>query len=396
MADKLYIPGKIKVGFRDRDGTYTGKLAYVIYYDHKGILRKEKSWESWRDEKIAPVEFSNEPTEGFVLNKGVGGVRHSWGWNVRNEYIRVYDPRDFEFEISVANLLFILRECNCNKGKGLDGKFVYAWDGTELVLLPECSEDYKNSAKFTALQSQKVKARELKPGATYLTKDQTKLIYIGKFPKYTPTCTNWEGWKKRKRDPAYCEKYVFINEKDSWVFMDNMTKLASCQNEAQVPNYAELVDRYNKSIHGSKIVKLFLKKKIIGEKNNSYVYGARYWAFEAEPGIFYQCVTNYEYGSNIIREINIPYQMQIKDGEFDCVQINKIAYPDQKILEASRRCWRGYGHDMRDVYSTSLQPTNDRLMVQLESGSVYQVGECELLASLKEEEEEEVEDGQEV
>jgi hypothetical protein len=78
MADKLYIPGKIKVGFRDRDGTYTGKLAYVIYYDHKGILRKEKSWESWRDEKIAPVEFSNEPTEGFVLNKGVGGVRHSW------------------------------------------------------------------------------------------------------------------------------------------------------------------------------------------------------------------------------------------------------------------------------------------------------------------------------
>jgi hypothetical protein len=41
------------------------------------------------------------------------------GWNARNEYIRVYDPRDFEFEISVSNLLFILRECNCNKGKGL-------------------------------------------------------------------------------------------------------------------------------------------------------------------------------------------------------------------------------------------------------------------------------------
>ena len=74
---QLFIPSKIKVGFQKRDGTYTGKLAYVIYYDLTGKLRKETSWESWRDKKITPVEFTNEPTEGFVLNKGVGGQRHS-------------------------------------------------------------------------------------------------------------------------------------------------------------------------------------------------------------------------------------------------------------------------------------------------------------------------------
>lgn len=49
---QLFIPSKIKVGFQDRSGTYTGKLAYVIYYDNKNVLRKEKSWESWRDKKI--------------------------------------------------------------------------------------------------------------------------------------------------------------------------------------------------------------------------------------------------------------------------------------------------------------------------------------------------------
>src|ERR1700677_2236256 len=103
---QLFIPDKIKVGFQTREDTYTKKLAYVIYFDQKGVLRKEKSWQSWRNHKILPVEIDNVPTENFVLNKGVGGQRASYGWNARNEYIRVYDPRDFEFEISVANLLF--------------------------------------------------------------------------------------------------------------------------------------------------------------------------------------------------------------------------------------------------------------------------------------------------
>ena len=35
---QLFIPDKIKVGFQKRDGTYTGKLAYVIYYDLKNVL----------------------------------------------------------------------------------------------------------------------------------------------------------------------------------------------------------------------------------------------------------------------------------------------------------------------------------------------------------------------
>ena len=81
---QLFIPEKIKVGFQKRGDTYTGNLAYVIYYDQKGKLRKETSWESWRDKKIQSEEFTNEPTEGFVLNKGVGGVRQSYGWNTRN------------------------------------------------------------------------------------------------------------------------------------------------------------------------------------------------------------------------------------------------------------------------------------------------------------------------
>ena len=115
-------------------------MAYIIYFDEKGVLRKEKSWNSWRDNKIQNDIFENVPTSGFVLNKHAGG--YSSAWNHRQSYIRVYDPRGFEFEIGVDNLLYILENVNSTKGKGLDGEYVYGWDGTTLVLIPINSPDY--------------------------------------------------------------------------------------------------------------------------------------------------------------------------------------------------------------------------------------------------------------
>lgn len=71
MKRNIFIPQIINVGYQNRSGTYTGKLAYIIYYDEKGKLWKEASWNSWRDEKIPNEEFDNVPTTGFVLNKKV-------------------------------------------------------------------------------------------------------------------------------------------------------------------------------------------------------------------------------------------------------------------------------------------------------------------------------------
>ncbi len=75
----LFIPSKIKVGFQERQGTFTGKLAYVIYFDEKGKLRKETSWEGWRDSKIPAIEFENKPNSGYILNKGVQRGGYHWG-----------------------------------------------------------------------------------------------------------------------------------------------------------------------------------------------------------------------------------------------------------------------------------------------------------------------------
>lgn len=264
--NKLIIPKKINVGFQIRSGTYTGKLAYIIYWDDKGVLRKEKSWNTWRHNPdtvvnyqtketagdiVEPKAFENEPKEGFVLNKKAGGT--SGGWNTRRTTCRVWDPRDFEFEISVENLLFILGETGSDPGKGLVGEFVYSWDKTELVLLPTCSKEYKESLGYTKLQTQKVTKNDMILGGTYMDKEQNVLIYMGKL-----------GWRTRNdvSQSNIKKVHVFYDvEREAFVVHAGFTKLRSIINNTEcAENYAELMEEYQKSFNGSPVVKLELEK----------------------------------------------------------------------------------------------------------------------------------------
>jgi hypothetical protein len=199
------------------------------------------------DESLKPIEFDNVPTEGFVLNKKVGG--YSNGWDHRSTYCRVYDPRGFEFEISVPNLLFILQECNAMKGKGLEGTFVYAWDGKDLVLLPTSSADYQESQKFTEMQSQKIGVKDLVEGCTYKTKQMEEYIYLGKFNwfedhyRYSSDRHDKTSWDKRHvfykvEKPKYGERIESFT---------GLAKFATKTNDTPVSNYAELLDEFNNS-----------------------------------------------------------------------------------------------------------------------------------------------------
>ena len=184
MKPRIFIPTRLNVGFQKRAGTYNGKLAYVIYYDKAGKLRKEVSWDKWRDHDIPNEEFDNEPTSGFVLNKKAGDYKS--GWNHRQAYCRVYDPRGFEFEITIENLLFILENCNCIKGKGLEGDFVYGWDGAELLLLPVDSQEYKDIVNYEekAKNIDTLKLKDMQVGKEYIDKDDKTYIYMGRHPYY--------------------------------------------------------------------------------------------------------------------------------------------------------------------------------------------------------------------
>lgn len=278
MNDTIFIPKKIRVGFQERKDTYTQKLAYVIYYDEKGKLRKSGSWESWRDKKIDPAEYDNVPTEGFVLNKKVGGYAGSWG-NFRHAYVRVYDPRGFEFEISVPNLLYILEHTSSIKGKGLEGKFVYGWEGTELILIPTCSPDYIQLTELNAkrFEGKIIKAKDLVIGGEYLTKGNRHYIYMGRFDAYGSMyhfdgkwflthhlmekyaaekemplydLNGWRGWMCPKKELYTYEigcvgkRHFFAVSEDHFINVQSISGMfIDTISTEPTPNYAELFEK---------------------------------------------------------------------------------------------------------------------------------------------------------
>jgi hypothetical protein len=190
------------------------------------------------DTSFEPFEFDNVPTEGFVLNKKAGG--YSNGWNHRATYCRVYDPRGFEFEIQIPNLLYILQECNAYKGKGLEGQFVYSWDGKDLVLLPVSSPEYVQSTAFTKLQDEKVSSKELIVGATYMSKHKENYVYLGRF--------DWVNHNWDKTISIDKNAYIMYNLRTSKVeHMNGLASIAKLVNADMHQDYATLLSKFSDS-----------------------------------------------------------------------------------------------------------------------------------------------------
>jgi hypothetical protein len=306
--EKLIIPKKIKVGFNRRPDTYSGKLGYVIYHDGK-VWRKENSWENWREKEateeqirenieyynenyhkknplvhkeinqhelipkyflkhrnmqvgVEPIEFDNAPTEGFVLNKKVGGYASDWG-SFRQAYARVFDPRGFEFEITLPNLLYILEYSNSIKGKGLEGKFVYSWDKKDLVLLPVDSPDYEKCVEFTEMQKNKISAKDLVPGISYVTKQRENMIYMGRFDWNT---LEYNREIHVKNENVYQTKTVkthvfYIAKNDTFHIQSGISNISHALSNDVVQNYADLILKLDEKKEMHKIVDFVYEKK---------------------------------------------------------------------------------------------------------------------------------------
>lgn len=218
-AQKLFIPKTIHVGFQERKNTFDGKLAYVIYEDEKGKLRKETSWNSWRDHKIEPLVLENKPAK-FVLNKSIHHYS-DWSWSSSSGHhmMRMYDTRGIEVEITPENLVGILMHSNVSM-RDFEQEMVYAWDGKELVLLPVNSTDYQASIQFTEEQDIKLSTKDLKVGQIYKhkkEKGEQKYVYLGFYEKYdliNPANVNALSDIVHSGEyPFYFENYYYGNQK---------------------------------------------------------------------------------------------------------------------------------------------------------------------------------------
>lgn len=253
-SSTLYIPKTLVVGFQTRSDTFTGKLAYVIYKDHTGRLRKEASWNGWRDHKIETLEIENVPTPNFTLNKGVQRSREWFGTG--RSMVRVWDPRDFEFEITVDNLLNVLMHADVSK-RDITEPCVYAWQGTNLVLLPTNSVEYQESLKHTEKQSVKTSAKDLVAGHTYSVKKDstTRVVYLGRFDRFEVEHDYKTGTQLTKQKPK--KYHVFIDEETKEVFAREPSALiAACVSDEVHPEYASLMDYYYASAESQPVIGL--------------------------------------------------------------------------------------------------------------------------------------------
>jgi hypothetical protein len=273
VTTKMTIPNNILVGYQYRDDTYTDKLGFITYVDSKGKLRKENAWTGWQDLRIKSDEFVNEPTSGFVLNKDVGGVRGSYSsWNTRIEKVRVHDPRGFEIEIDVPNLLFILQECSSIKGKGLEGELVYAWNGQSLVLLPATSKEYQECLKFTDYQSKKITKEDMVEGCTYAMKDMSEVMYLGRYDFFEKTSrydnSHKPSGKRYVFSPLIKKKYKHSWEgpKDEYVAEKDLKKVAARTSDKASPDFAKEFDNFKKSRYCNEVVEVKLTKMKITDK----------------------------------------------------------------------------------------------------------------------------------
>lgn len=228
-----------RYGFDFENKTLDDYIIHIVgkYEDFKpyGIHKTD-------DNSFEPKEFDNVPTSGFVLNKKVGG--YSSGWNHRSTYCRVYDPRGFEFEIKVDNLLYILAYCDCTKGKGLEGEFVYTWSGKDLVLLPAASPDYLSSTEFTRLKNTSFNRKELTEGHSYKFKDGKVYTYIGKY--YVNTAHS-DIYGSNIVNVCSNKQSVFRDSKGKFIY-DDIKEIAEVVS-TDVSNYAT----YHKEFKESKL-----------------------------------------------------------------------------------------------------------------------------------------------
>lgn len=381
--NQLYIPEKLKIGFQPRPDTYTKRLGFLTYLNKKGEWAKQKSWEGWRDKKLAPKEFDNVPTSGLVLNRGAGGVRESYGHNARQEYVRVWDPRDFEIEITVPNLLLILRDIACLPGKGLDGEFVYAWGGPmqqQLVLLPVISQEYKASQEFTRLQTTKVTHDVLVPGGTYLTRKQRQLVYLGHVDYFFAACGkltfNPATSKSKLTLPpkvdrkGVLKKYAFWDPsperyKPAYFYLDKLDQIAALLDPGPHVEFQEQVEQYARSPHGSRAVALAIRANT---RKHAQAVADRFFYIEELPGQFgeFSLATRYTGGWSSRTKIDYVEKRGvwfIRDGVLTFNAAAAAApLPGGSIPD-----------EVRGLRLDAISPVKNLLFAKLESGANVQV-----------------------
>lgn len=271
------VPKRLNVGYNKKSNTTNGLLGYVIYYDLKtGELRKEKSQNSWRDKSIKSMDFDNVPMKGFLFSSNIVRGGHYRGVV---EKIRVFDPRGFDVEISIENLMKIIEHYTIEKAE-INGKLAYTWYGNELLLLPIDSSEYKESLDLSLKSEKNYTIKDLVVGNIYQCKKSKSVfneVYLGRFDVNSSITSssvvrdnkiylvnNHRNIGKRHiflryDDNRFIEKYTIANPK---MILSESGKLSDEEINNKIMKFADSIyaKRFDGVVYLNKMNKLNLNK----------------------------------------------------------------------------------------------------------------------------------------
>jgi len=157
---------------------------------------------SWKKVEGKDYKFNenmlNDPQLGFHITKSIS---RSGGWSGNNKLIRIFDPRGFELEISVDNLVKLMSMTTFIDGE-CQTECVWGRDGSRNVLLPVNSQLYTDAVANTTYSDNKgIKLKDVKFGDNVTLKSNEYNeglvgVYLGLWRLYTvndPTCNTYQS-----------------------------------------------------------------------------------------------------------------------------------------------------------------------------------------------------------
>lgn len=210
------IPEKIILGKKP-----TGNQGYLVFSKPDGSTKNEVRFKKWvceeRGGKISNIE--NDALSGFSVISTVGG---NGGYDKRQAYVQVKDPRGFVIEITDENFIEICKNFAVNKGV-LDGEYVYAFDEKYASLclvniLDKAYNEYKqNTIEYYKCEEkvEKFSFKNLKPGMIYRAKYMycnVLAMYLGKFNLYDEVCVDdsVSGVARKYIDKSVLQKVICL------------------------------------------------------------------------------------------------------------------------------------------------------------------------------------------
>lgn len=190
------IPEKVYVGFQGRRGEDEVPLGFMTpYTDDEAGRKRQATVDQWAGGRtygnaktFNSVIIDNEPMYGFRLGRA---IRRSGHFGSGASYVRIEDPRGFELEISIENLVAVLEDVAMEHCEFVGALVWGRTAGSQKNLLMAVDSDlYRSAVKTKSAVAAAKSSKDFKIGDTIEAVTGETGVYMGMMVGVV------DGWKE--------------------------------------------------------------------------------------------------------------------------------------------------------------------------------------------------------